>query len=276
MLVERLLGGERRSKIEQAINSSNVTTNSIPFSPRFLQFFRVTPEYRAETMTCKMKEKGSMTIVPGEEFCDTEQDEPNGMNFFIAPAAVVDRDLVVNMPFGYRSKFLSDGPIPHIGLRAWNPENVPNTPDEWNDIPVFMSSHAGKLVMWQAHIPYKLIQGQERQFRSNAERYFETTIQTLPDTWSVKYDERDGKIHFTMVGKAELCRGDFERAQKIAGGPPIFPDYELLIERGINSTAPADGKGPSSGYSRSVLQKNNVFSTMLQSAMLLFLCFCSY
>mmetsp|Transcript_10743 Transcript_10743/g.25433 ORF Transcript_10743/g.25433 Transcript_10743/m.25433 type:complete len:231 (-) Transcript_10743:74-766(-) len=227
-------------------------------------------------MTCKMKGKGSMTIVPGEEFCDTEQDEPNGMNFFIVPAAVVDRDLVVNMPFGFRNKFLSDGPIPHIGLRAWNPEIVPNTPDEWNDIPVFMSSHAGKLVMWQAHIPYKLIQGQERQFRSNAERYFETTIQTLPDTWSVKYDERDGKIHFTMVGKAELCRGDFERAQKMAGGPPIFPDYELLIELGINSTAPADGKngngkGPSSGYSRSVLQKNNVFSTMLQSAMLLFL-----
>jgi len=83
-----------------------------------------------------------------------------------------------------------------------------------------------KLAMWQAHVPYKFINGKKRQFHSLAQRYFETTVQTMPDTWAVKYDERDGKIYFTIVGKANLCRGDFERAEKAGGGPPIFSNFE--------------------------------------------------
>lgn len=79
--------------------------------------------------------------------------------------------------------------------------------------------------MWQVHVPYKFVNGTKRQFHSLAHRYWETTVQTLPDTWAVKYDERDGKIFFTMVGKSELCREDFERAETAAGGPPVFPDY---------------------------------------------------
>lgn len=238
-----------------------------------LSFFRVTPEYRATSMTCKVTETDTMTVVPGQEFCDTEQNEPNGMNFFIVPAALSFRDPVVNMPAAFSNNYLSDGPIPHIGLRAWDDDKVPEKPDEWNDVPIFMSSHAGKLVMWQAHIPYKMIQGPSRQFHSNADRYYETTMQTLPDTWSVKYDERDGKIYFTMVGKAEICRGEYERAQKAAGGPPIFPDYELLIEKGYNGTnygENGDGKGRgSSGSSRGV-SHTIVSTTILQFAMLIF------
>ena len=125
------------------------------------------------------------------------------------------------------------GPMPYEGMRAWDESRVPEKPDDWKHLEVFMSSYAGNVVSWQTHIPYKFINGEKRQFHSLAHRYWETTIQTLPDTWAVKYDERDGKIYFTLVGKAEICRGDFERAQEAAGGPPIFPNYE---EEEVTST----------------------------------------
>jgi len=229
-----------------------------------LSFFRVTPEFRAETMTCKLKESDSMTIVPGQEFCDTEQEDPKGMNFFVVPAAIVNREPVVNMPKEFTHRHLTDGPLPHIGLRSLNPDVIPDKPSDWNDVPVFMSSYAGKLVMWQAHIPYTMIKGGKRQFHSNADRYFETTIPTIPDTWSVKYNEQDGTVQFTIVGKAEMCRGDYERAQKIAGGPPVFPTYE-------EGSAGSGGKdGDKSGSSSTRTFRNTSSTTILQMAMVLF------
>ena len=205
------------------------------------QFFRVTPEYRAQTMVCKLVNDTTVTIVPGEEFCDVKQEEPNGMNFFIVPGAMIDRDPVVNMPVEFTHRHQTYGPLPHYGLRSWDPEQVPEKPNEWNDIPSFMSSYAGNLVMWQAHVPYKMVSGEESQFHSGANRYFETTIQTLPDTWGVKYDESDGKIQFTIVGKAEICRGDYERAQKAAGGAPIYPNYDDLAAVANDKSNKADG-----------------------------------
>jgi len=193
-----------------------------------LSFFRVTPEYRAFNMVCKLYDEPWMTIVPFQEYCavDSAQDDINGMNFFITPGALANLNPLVNMPFDFTHRHETFGPVPYDGLRAWDESRVPDKPEDWNDIPVFMSTYAGNLAMWQAHIPYKFVNGTKRQFHSLAHRYWETTIQTLPDTWAVKYDERDGKIYFTLVGKAELCREDFERAERIAGGPPIFPNYE--------------------------------------------------
>ena len=52
---------------------------------------------------------------------------------------------------------------------------------------------------------------------------------TLPDTWAVDYDVSEGVIRFTIVGKSNLCRSDFERAQEAAGGPPVFPNYDDLF-----------------------------------------------
>lgn len=244
-----------------------------------LSFFRVSPEYRAQTMVCKLQDTKTVTIVPGQEFCDTNQEDPKGMNFFIVPGAMMNRNPVLNMPFDFTHKNLGTGPLPHIGLRAWNDGKVPETPSEWNDVPIFMSSYAGKLAMWQAHIPYKMIKGEDRQFHSNADRYFETTIQTLPDTWSVKYDERNGKIRFTIVGKAEICRGEFERAQKAARGPKVFPNYDY---RPTDSDSPGnstgsgtkdsdgDGDGDTSGSNNSSF-RTTIFNTMiLQISMLIF------
>merc|ERR1712072_762507 len=85
--------------------------------------------------------------------------------------------------------------------------------------------------MWQAHVPYKMISGRDSQFHSGAARYFETTVQTLPDTWAVDYDKSEGMIRFIMVGKAGICREDFERAQEAAGGAPIFPNYDDLFNQ---------------------------------------------
>jgi len=190
-----------------------------------LSFYRVPPEYRVENMVCRLYDEPWMTKVPFEEYCFTEQDDVNGMNFYIVPGAMMNRDPVVNMPSEFTHRHLTYGPLPYEGLRAWDESRVPDTPEDWWDIPVFMSSYAGNVVSWQAHVPYKFINGNKRQFHSLAHRYWETTIQTMPDTWSVKYDERDGRVYFTIVGKAELCREDFERAQKAAGGPPVFPNY---------------------------------------------------
>eukprot|EP00535_Pseudo-nitzschia_heimii_P003475 CAMPEP_0197185422 /NCGR_PEP_ID=MMETSP1423-20130617/11881_1 /TAXON_ID=476441 /ORGANISM="Pseudo-nitzschia heimii, Strain UNC1101" /LENGTH=409 /DNA_ID=CAMNT_0042636473 /DNA_START=148 /DNA_END=1374 /DNA_ORIENTATION=+ len=193
-----------------------------------LSFFRVTPEYRALNMVCKMYDEPWMTIVPFQEYCavDSAQEDINGMNFFITPGALANIHPLVNMPSDFTHRHQTFGPVPYDGLRAWDESRVPDKPKDWNDIPVFMSTYAGSLAMWQAHIPYKFVNGTKRQFHSLAHRYWETTIQTIPDTWAVKYDERDGKIYFTIVGKSELCRADFERAERVAGGPPIFPDYD--------------------------------------------------
>jgi len=190
-----------------------------------MSFYRVTPEYRVNNMVCKVYDEPWMTIVPFEDYCFANQDDIKGMNFFIYPAAMKNQEPMVNMPFEYTHRKLTYGPQPYEGLRAWDESRVPDKPEDWNDLPVYMSSYAGNVVSWQAHIPYKFINGDKRQFHSLAQRYWETTVQTMPDTWAVKYDERDGKIYFTIVGKSELCREDFERAEAAAGGPPTFPDY---------------------------------------------------
>lgn len=186
-------------------------------------FFRVTPEYRAETMVCEVipDDEGA---VPGEQICLSQQEEPNGMKFFIVPSAMVNRIPVVNMPTEFERPDHGYGPIPHYGLRSWDQSIVPDSPREWNDVPIFMSSYDGNPIMWQAHVPYKMVSGYESQFHSGAARYFETTIQTLPDSWSVHYDTKKdgGRIRFTLVGKAGICRDDFKRAEEAAGGPPSF------------------------------------------------------
>merc|ERR1712194_378158 len=110
-------------------------------------------------------------------------------NFYIVPGAMIDRNPVVNMPFNFDRPDNGYAPIPHYGLRSWDQGNVPNSPREWNDIPIVMSSYNGNLVMWQAHVPYKMVSGDQSQFHSGAARYF-------------------------------------ERAQEAAGGPSIFPNYD--------------------------------------------------
>jgi len=207
-------------------------------------FFRVTPEYRALNMVCKLYDEPSRTVVPFQDYCavDSAQEDINGMNFYITPGAMVHLDPLVNMPSDFTHRHQTFGAVPYDGLRAWDESRVPDTPDDWNDLPVFMSTYAGNLAMWQVHVPYKFVNGKKRQFHSLAHRYWETTIQTLPDTWAVKYDERDGKIILTIVGKSELCREDFERAEKAAGGPPMFPDYTTPSEAPTSETT-IDGDG---------------------------------
>jgi hypothetical protein len=232
-----------------------------------VQFFRVTPEFRAQAMTCKLLNDEEV-IVPGEQICDLEQDDPNGMNFFIIPSALVDRNPVVNMPHIFDRPELGNGPMPHYGLRSWDQQNLPQFPTDWNDIPIFMSTYGGDLVMWQAHVPHKMISGEEDQFHSKSDRYFETTVQTLPDTWAADYDVSDGVVRFIMVGKAGLCRGDFEKAQAAAGGAPIFPNYDdlfALVESNQGEGNSTDQKSASYTTTRGV----TVAGTLLSLALLL-------
>jgi hypothetical protein len=213
-------------------------------------------------MVCKLLGETEV-IVPGEPICDFEQETPDGMKFFIVPGALVDRIPVVNMPYQFKRPELGNGPVPHYGLRSWDQDNIPQFPSFWDDIPIYMSSYDGDLVMWQAHVPYAMISGEEDQFHSNTERYYETTVVTMPDTWAADYDVSEGVVRFIMVGRAGLCRGDFEKAQEAAGGPPIFPNYDDLFAllNGTNNSTNTTDDG-SSGFS-------NQLSCIIQ---FLFLC----
>jgi len=131
--------------------------------------------------------------------------------------------------------------------------------------------------MWQAHVPYKMVSGDKSQFHSGAARYFETTVQTLPDTWAVHYDESDGMIRFVMVGKAGICSRDFERAQEAAGGQSIFPSYDDLYvdndeqnkDDGSETDDDSDGEVIPSGASRSIFSFRNSISIATVQIMLL-------
>jgi hypothetical protein len=210
-----------------------------------ISLFRVTPEYRVNNMVCRVYDDQFMTIVPFEDYCDNTQDmdDANAINFHIIPTAMKDVVPIVNMPKKFTQRKVTYAAQPYEGMRAWDESRVPETPEDWRYLEAYMASHAGHTVLWQTHVPYKFISGEERQFHSLAHRYWETTIQTLPDTWAIKYDERDGKIYFTMVGKSELCREDFERAQAAAGGPPIFPNYPDDYEFSNSATStPGDSR----------------------------------
>jgi hypothetical protein len=189
-------------------------------------FFRVTPEFRATAMTCDLQ-NDEQVIVPGEQVCIFQQESVNGMNFNVVPSHLINRENVDNMPESFRRPQLGNGPVPHVGLRSWDQDNIPNTPNQWGDYtPVFMSSYAGDLVMWHAKAPYSMLSGSQDRFLANNYRYFEPTIDTLPDTHAFQYDATDGVIRFSMVGKAGLCREDFEKAQAAAGGATVFPNWE--------------------------------------------------
>lgn len=179
-------------------------------------------------MKCKLLPDGAIPI-PGDQICDQNQDDPSGMGFYIVPSPVSDRSQVVNMPIEFSHPEFTNAGIPHYGLTVWDPVNVPEFPADWTGLPIVMSTYSGDLVMWQANFPYKMMSGEVDQFHSDAARYVETTVQTLPDTWAVDYSEKDGLTRFIMVGKAGLCREDFEVAQKAAGGAPIFPNYDDLF-----------------------------------------------
>lgn len=189
-----------------------------------LSFFRVTPEFRALAMTCDLL-NDEQVVVPGEDLCSYEQETVNGMKFNIVPSHVLNRNAVANMPEHFRRPVLGNGPVPHVGQRLWDQESIPETPNRWEDTPVFMSSYAGDLVMWHAKVPYTRVSGGANKFTSNNYRYFQPTVDTLPDTHAFHYDASEGVIRFHMVGKSGLCRGAFESAQAVAGGAPTFPNW---------------------------------------------------
>lgn len=191
-------------------------------------FYRVTPEFRANTMTCDV---ASDQIIPGDKGCSGVQQADNmkGKNFFILPGSVLpisdpDRTRVVNMPttFGFPD---GGAAVEHQGLRLNDQTLVPPFPDKWNDIQLFMSTYGGDLAMWQPRIPFRMLNGTYDQFHSNAKRYHQTTVATLPDTFAFDYDASDGVIRFHMIGKSQLCKSDFERARDFANGAPVFPNY---------------------------------------------------
>eukprot|EP00934_Nitzschia_sp_Nitz4_P005842 Nitzschia sp. Nitz4//scaffold169_size48518//23639//24769//NITZ4_007072-RA/size48518-processed-gene-0.79-mRNA-1//1//CDS//3329538388//5832//frame0 len=202
-------------------------------------FYRVTPEFRALAMTCETIPTDQVTN-PADEICEFQQNAVNGMKFFIVPGSMDSFGPVVNMPETFVRPDSGEGPVPHVGLRSWDQEAVPDTPNSWEDSPLFMSSYDGDLVMWQPHIPYKLVSGDENQFTSNRYRYHRTTMDSIPDTHSFHYTAEDGIIRFSMVGTAGLCRDEFEAAEAAAGGAPVFPNWDDVFNAQNNGGSDED------------------------------------
>jgi len=211
-----------------------------------LSFFRVTPEYRAQAMVCSLN-TGADIVIPGEQVCDFQQETIEGKNFNIIPSALINRNVVANMPESFERPVLGNGPLPHVGLRSWDQLNIPITPNQWEDTPVFMASYAGDISMWHAKIPYTRISGSENLFTSNNYQYFEPTIATFPDTHGFHYMADDGIIQFHMAGRAGLCREDFEKAQAAAGGVPTFPNWDDFFRGNGTSNSSSTGNNSSNG-----------------------------
>jgi hypothetical protein len=224
-----------------------------------LSFFRVTPEFRVQTMNCSTL-NDDQVIIPNEQICDENQATNQGKEFFIVPGALVNRNPIVNMPTTFTPP--ENGPVPTVGLRSFDQTIIPEFPNEWESLVLMMSTYGGDLAMFQPHVPYKLVSGAKDIFTSQAHRYYETTIGTLPDTYAFDYDESEGTIRYHMVGKAGLCRSEFEAAESAAGGPPIFPDYDALEARGINGTeAAGDGTSTNGSGGTSLLAAVGLLSS---------------
>lgn len=213
-----------------------------------LGFFRVPPEFRALAMTCDVLDE-TQVVVPGEDICNFQQENINGMNFNIIPSHILDRNNVANMPESFRRSIEGNGPVPYVGMRSWDQGMIPETPTQWQDSPVYMSSYAGDLVMWEAKIPYSRVSGGQDQFTGNNYQYFQPTIDTLPDTHAFHWDASEGVIRFHMIGKAGLCRGDFEKAQAAAGGPPTFPNWDDFFNPGQSDSSGGNINGSPTGGS---------------------------
>jgi hypothetical protein len=167
-------------------------------------FFRVRPEYRAYFLECDQLEPGEVAVPGVIEACRNEQTTDHGKEFYILPASIVDRSLIPNMPTEFTQPDLY-APAPYVGMQYYDVQNQPSSPDQWNDLDLAMSTHAGDLMMWQARVPYRLVNGTEPQFHSRTQEYFQSTIQPLPDAFSVYYKE-DGVIRFEMTGISEIGR----------------------------------------------------------------------
>ncbi|CAJ1949239.1 unnamed protein product [Cylindrotheca closterium] len=220
-------------------------------------FFRVTPEFRAETMTCDVTDQ---VVIPGEKVCKLEQDATNdkGLGFYIFPASitpvgVADKTAIVNMPDGFKPPVYGTA-RPHVGFRAWDQTMTPFAPDQWKDLPAFMSTYAGDLAMFQPHVSYRQVSGDTSKFTANAQRYHSETLRSLPDSFSVHYDSKNGLIHYRMVGKSQLCKEKFESAKAAAGGDPVFPNYndyafqKNFTENGGEGFTQTGGGGSSSAF----------------------------
>eukprot|EP00980_Cylindrotheca_fusiformis_P026069 scaffold15305_cov126-Cylindrotheca_fusiformis.AAC.7 len=249
------------SGAEEQANVDGYATPQYHFS-----FYRVTPEFRAQEMTCDLTDK---VIIPGDRVClDIQTDTNyNGMGFNILPATILpigsaDRTTIANLPkeFGYP---VQGAARPHMGMRSFDQTAIPFASDQWKDIPLFMSTYGGDLAMFQPHIAYKMVSGSTDQFTSNSKRYSQPTVATLPDTFAVDYDASDGIIRYHMIGKSQLCKEKFEEARSIAGGSPVFPNYDdLRFQQNVTENGLGPAASGESG-SRSLLLEIFLVSALI-------------
>ncbi|CAJ1953982.1 unnamed protein product [Cylindrotheca closterium] len=171
-----------------------------------ISFFRVRPEDRVVYLACKEQSNVQM---PGiVRACEFTQTSDHAKEFYILPSSVVDRSRVPNMPAAFeQAEFYA--PVPYVGMQYYDVENQPSSPGSWNSLDMGMSTHGGDIMSWKAKVPYRIISGENPQFHSKTQEYYQPTISSLPDAFSVYY-QQDGTIRFQMTGLSQITKAELD------------------------------------------------------------------
>jgi len=207
-----------------------------------ISFFRVRPEDRLVFMACKEQKNVEQPDII--QACEFNQQTDHGKEFYILPASVVDRLKVPNMPSTFeQADFYA--PKPWDGMQYYDIQNQPTSPGAWNHLDMAMTTHGGDIMSWKAKVPYRLISGLNPQFNSKTQEYYQPTISTLPDAFSVYY-QQDGTIRFQMTGISAINKAEWER-QKLLN-PNDDPSDPVPLPRPPECTCnvPIPSHSPSS------------------------------
>jgi len=173
-----------------------------------ITFFRVTPEDRLVYLECAEQQKERTQQPDINRACETTQTTDHGKDFYILPSSAADRLKVPNLPPNFeQAEFYA--PYPYVGMQYYDIANQPTSPEVWNDLDMGMSTHGGDIMSWKAKIPYRIISGTDPQFNSKTAEYYQPTITSFPDAFSVFYKE-DGIIRFQITGLSQITKTELD------------------------------------------------------------------
>lgn len=190
-----------------------------------ITFFRVTPEDRVVYMACAEQKQKNIQEPDIIRACEFTQKTDFGKEFYILPSSVADRSRVPNMPVTFeQAEYFAAAP--YVGMQYYDIGNMPTSPQTWRSLDMGMSTHGGDIMSWHAKVPYRIISGDSPQFHSMTTEYYQPTIESLPDGFSVYYKE-DGTIRFQMTGLSKISKADVDAAK--AENPDDIPSAPVPL-----------------------------------------------
>lgn len=187
-------------------------------SPHYdFHFYRVSPQYRAEEMTCE--------VIPGTPACNPVQTTASGKAFFAleetVPSSVEASQTadetnttsqLVNMPPGFAYN-VADAVI-NMGMHSFDPSAVPLSPEDWTDPSLVFVTHNSTVVCFEPMLPFHFAVGDEDHFYEEPTiQYVEKSIPTLPYQYDVSFDAATKVTTVNFFGKSNVCQADFNAAK---------------------------------------------------------------